>query len=165
MALRVSRRASARACANSPGSPSHHSANDAIASSVRSALPRISSARYSANDATTRARRRASSGCKASAQLKPVGLCVDILAPLLLNPSRVPEVHEEKTAGRRGSVRESEGWRAVQNGKTLRDEACAGLHSVCKASVPTCGNAERYGLRAGTGRVARDKGRAEGQKE
>src|SRR5918994_894356 len=81
-APRVSRSTLARACANSSGSPSHHSASEAIASSARSGCPWTYSARYSANDATTRACRRDSSGCMASGQLKPVGVCVDILRPL-----------------------------------------------------------------------------------
>jgi hypothetical protein len=73
---------SARARDNSSGSPSHHSASDAIASSARSGSPWTYSARYSANDATTRACRRASNGSTASAQWTPVGVCVDILRPL-----------------------------------------------------------------------------------
>src|SRR5215211_562586 len=82
VALRVSRITCARACANSSASPSHHSASEAIASSARSGCPWTSAARYSANDATTRACRRASSGCRASAQSKPVGTWVAILRPL-----------------------------------------------------------------------------------
>src|SRR5215207_9486374 len=88
-APRVSRSTLARACANSSASPSHHSASDAIASSARSGCPWTYSARYSANDATTRACRRASSGCMASGQLKPVGVCVDILRSPLPSSIRV----------------------------------------------------------------------------
>jgi hypothetical protein len=81
-AARISPSTSARAWDNSSGSPSHHSASDAIASSARSGSPWTYSARYSANDATTRACRRASNGSTASAQWTPVGVCVDILRPL-----------------------------------------------------------------------------------
>jgi hypothetical protein len=89
-APRASRNTSARARANSSGSPSHHSASDAIASSARPGSPWTYSARYSANDAATRACRRASSCCTASGQLEPVGVCVDILRPPSSQPLEAP---------------------------------------------------------------------------
>jgi hypothetical protein len=95
------RSTSARACANSSGSPSHHSASDAIASSSRSGCLWTSSARYSANDAAARACRRASSCCTASGQLEPVGVCVDILRPLRRNPLRLPRSTRRKQLVRR----------------------------------------------------------------
>src|SRR5215211_6733953 len=122
-ALRVSCSTSARACANSSASPSHHSANDAIASSAWSGCAWTSSARYSANDATTQACslfRRASSRCMASGQLEPVGVCVDILRPLRRNPLRLPEIDAEKTAGREARHGESAAWRAIWNQTTWR---------------------------------------------
>ena len=91
-ALRTCPAARRRARANSSASPSHHSASEAIASGARSGCSLTSSARYSANDATTRARRRVSSGCTASAQLKPVARVIfDPLslfnAPSLCDPA------------------------------------------------------------------------------
>src|SRR5215211_3805132 len=122
-ALRVSCSTSARACANSSASPSHHSANDAIASSACSGCAWTSSARYSANDATTQACSlfcRASSRCMASGQLEPAGVCVDILRPLRRNPLRLPEIDAEKTAGRETRHGESAAWRAIWNQTTWR---------------------------------------------
>jgi hypothetical protein len=108
-APRVSRSTSARACANSPGSPSHHSASDAIASSARSGSPWTYSARYSANDAATRACRRASSCCTASGQFEPVGVCVDILRPPSSQPLQAPRgPHGENSWS--GDTSRGRGW-------------------------------------------------------
>src|SRR5260370_32791034 len=63
----------------------------------------------------TRACRRASSGGTAAGQLDPVGVCVDILRPPCRNPLRLPEVHSEKTAGRKTWHGESAAWRAISN--------------------------------------------------
>jgi hypothetical protein len=90
----------------------------AIASSTRSGLRWTYSARYSANDAMTRAPRRASSGSTASAQLETEGVCVDILRSLCRDRLRLPEVCEEKTAGRATRRGESAALRAI---RTRRD--------------------------------------------
>jgi hypothetical protein len=89
-APRVSRSTSARAWTNSLGSPSHHSASAAIASTARSGSPWTYSAKYSANDATTRARRRASSSCTASVRSNPVEESLDILRPFLATVQDFP---------------------------------------------------------------------------
>jgi hypothetical protein len=119
-APRASRNTSARARANSSGSPSHHSASDAIASTARSGSPCTYSARYSANDAATRACRRASTCCTASGQLEPVGVRVDILRPLRRNPLRLPEARAAKTAGQETRRGEGAGCRSISNQMILR---------------------------------------------
>jgi hypothetical protein len=109
-ALLLSRSTSARACANSSGSPSHHSANAAIAASARSGSPWTSSAKYSANDATTRACRRPSRDCTASPRSKPVELFVAILHPPDAQLSEVSQIDEKKTAGQGRGRGETGGW-------------------------------------------------------
>jgi len=95
--------------------------SDAIASTARLRSPWMPSARYSAKERDERACRRAFSGSMASAQLTPVGVCVDILRPRSSNSSRVPEVHEEKTPG--------QGLR--------RGESAAGGRSLARADLVT----------------------------
>jgi hypothetical protein len=137
-APRASRNTSARARANSSGSPSHHSASDAIASSARPGSPWTYSARYSANDAATRACRRASSCCTASGQLEPVGVCVDILRPLRRNPLRLPEVHAAKTAGQETRRGEGAGWGAISSQMILLLFLEIEVHQIGrKATTPT----------------------------
>jgi hypothetical protein len=117
------RRSAARRSMSASTAAGRRCASDAIAPTVRLRSPWMSLA---TKDATTRARRSASSGSMAAVQLKPVGVCVAMLRPLSSRVSPYDSGRLRASSRRGAEANRRELWRrhdlATRRAAALADD-------------------------------------------